>query len=95
MIHLLKEALMLARQQRVGRQAESFSGLQRSLFEEDADADIASASAACTPAAGAGREENMSHPSTAACTPSAQRNRYQTSRLRLPGLRPAAAAYPR
>ncbi|OXU08825.1 hypothetical protein B9P84_26945 [Citrobacter braakii] len=45
MIHLLKEALMLARQQRVGRQAESFSGLQRSLFEEDADADIASAQA--------------------------------------------------
>ncbi len=40
-IHLLKEALMLARQQRFGRQAESFSGLQRSLFEEDAD--IASA----------------------------------------------------
>ncbi|EFJ1801852.1 IS66 family transposase [Escherichia coli] len=42
-IHLLKEALMLARQQRFGRHAESFSGLQRSLFEEDADADIASA----------------------------------------------------
>ncbi|HED5898382.1 TPA: IS66 family transposase [Salmonella enterica] len=42
-IHQLKEALMLARQQRFGRQAESFSGLQRSLFEEDADADIASA----------------------------------------------------
>lgn len=42
-IHLLKDALMLARQQRFGRQAESFSSLQRSLFEEDADADIASA----------------------------------------------------
>lgn len=42
-IHQLKEALMLARQQRFGRQAESFSGLQRSLFEEDVDADIASA----------------------------------------------------
>ncbi|EBP9775258.1 IS66 family transposase, partial [Salmonella enterica] len=44
-IHLLKEALMLARQQRFGRQAESFSGLQRSLFEEDADTDIAVAEA--------------------------------------------------
>ncbi|EGD3970332.1 IS66 family transposase [Salmonella enterica] len=42
-IHLMREALMLARQQRFGRQAESFSGLQCSLFEEDADADIASA----------------------------------------------------
>ncbi|ELZ2589631.1 IS66 family transposase, partial [Salmonella enterica] len=30
-IRLLKEALMLARQQRFSRQAESFSGLQRSL----------------------------------------------------------------
>ncbi|EAZ0462503.1 IS66 family transposase, partial [Salmonella enterica] len=44
-IRLLKEALMLARQQRFGRQAESFSGLQRSLFEEDADTDIAVAEA--------------------------------------------------
>lgn len=42
-IHLLKEALMLARQQRFGRQAESFSGLLLSLFEEDADADITAA----------------------------------------------------
>lgn len=44
-IHLLKEALVLARQQRFGRQAESFSDLQRSLFEEDADTDIAVAEA--------------------------------------------------
>ncbi|EKG3927214.1 IS66 family transposase, partial [Salmonella enterica] len=44
-IRLLKEALMLARQQRFGRQAESFSGLQRALFEEDADTDIAVAEA--------------------------------------------------
>lgn len=36
---------MLARQQRFGRQAESFSGLQRSLFEEDANTDIAVAEA--------------------------------------------------
>lgn len=32
-IRLLKEAMLLARQQRFGRQAESFSNLQRALFE--------------------------------------------------------------
>ena len=69
-IHLLKEALILARQQRFGRQAESFSGSQRSLFEEDADADIA--------AAGAGREKSPSCPQTAADAPATQRNHHQT-----------------
>jgi transposase len=42
-IRLLEEALMLARQQRFGRKGEAFSGQQRSLFEEDTDADIAAA----------------------------------------------------
>lgn len=73
-IRLLKEALMLARQQRFGRQAESFSGLQRSLFEEDADADIASAEtqlARLLPEP----EEKKTCPAGA---PSARRNRYQT-----------------
>lgn len=42
-IRLLEEALMLARQHRFGRQCEALSGLQRSLFEEDTDADIAAA----------------------------------------------------
>ncbi|PNM27170.1 IS66 family transposase [Yersinia enterocolitica] len=42
-IRLLEEALMLARQQRFGRKGEALSGLQRSLFEEDTDADIAAA----------------------------------------------------
>lgn len=40
-IRLLEEALMLARQQRFGRKSEVFSGLQRQLFEEDVDTDIA------------------------------------------------------
>ena len=40
-IRLLEEALMLARQQHFGRKCEALSGLQRSLFEEDTDADIA------------------------------------------------------
>lgn len=42
-IRLLEEALMLARQHRFGRKCEALSGLQRSLFEEDTDADIAAA----------------------------------------------------
>lgn len=42
-IRLLEEALMLARQHRFGRQCEALSGMQRSLFEEDTDADIAAA----------------------------------------------------
>lgn len=40
-IRLLEEALMLARQQRFGRKSEVLAGLQRSLFEEDMDTDIA------------------------------------------------------
>lgn len=40
-IRLLEEALMLARQQRFGRKSEVLSGLQRQLFEEDVDTDIA------------------------------------------------------
>ncbi|MCX8980849.1 IS66 family transposase [Citrobacter portucalensis] len=40
-IRLLEEALMLARQQRFGRKIEMLSGLQRQLFEEDTEADIA------------------------------------------------------
>ncbi|ADU72359.1 IS66 family transposase [Pantoea sp. At-9b] len=40
-IRLLEEALMLARQHRFGRKSESLSGLQRQLFEEDVDTDIA------------------------------------------------------
>ncbi|EAP1707827.1 IS66 family transposase [Salmonella enterica] len=40
-IHLLEEALILARQQRFGRKSEVLSGLQRQLFEEDVDTDIA------------------------------------------------------
>ncbi|CAI1910023.1 Transposase and inactivated derivatives [Serratia fonticola] len=42
-IRLLEEALLLARQQRFGRKTEMLSGLQRQLFEEDTDADIAAA----------------------------------------------------
>lgn len=40
-IRLLEEALILARQQRFGRKSEVLSGLQRQLFEEDVDTDIA------------------------------------------------------
>lgn len=40
-IRLLEEALMLARQQRFGRKSKVLSGLQRQLFEEDVDTDIA------------------------------------------------------
>ncbi|EBF7355930.1 IS66 family transposase [Salmonella enterica] len=42
-IRLLEEALMLARLQRFGRKTEMLSGLQRQLFEEDTEADIAAA----------------------------------------------------
>lgn len=42
-IRLLEEALLLARQHRFGRQCETLTGLQRSLFEEDTDTDIAAA----------------------------------------------------
>ncbi|EAU6351828.1 IS66 family transposase [Salmonella enterica] len=42
-IRLLEEALMLARQQRFGRKTEMLSGLQRQLFKEDTEADIAAA----------------------------------------------------
>lgn len=44
-IRLLEEALMLARQQRFGRKSEVLSGLQRQLFEEDVDTDIAATEA--------------------------------------------------
>lgn len=40
-ISLLEEALMLARQQRFGKKCETLTSKQRSLFEEDVDADIA------------------------------------------------------
>lgn len=40
-IRLLEEALILARRQRFGRKSEVLSGLQRQLFEEDVDTDIA------------------------------------------------------
>lgn len=40
-IRLLEEALILARQHRFGRKSEVLSGLQRQLFEEDVDTDIA------------------------------------------------------
>lgn len=42
-IRLLEEALLLARQQRFGCKTEMLSGLQRQLFEEDTEADIAAA----------------------------------------------------
>lgn len=40
-IQLLEEMLKLVRQQRFGKKCESLAGMQRSLFEEDVDADIA------------------------------------------------------
>lgn len=40
-ISLLEEALLLARQQRFGKKCETLTSMQRSLFEEDVDADIA------------------------------------------------------
>ncbi|MWU29156.1 IS66 family transposase, partial [Escherichia coli] len=39
------EQMKLARQQRSGKKCESLAGMQRSLFEEDVDADIAEISA--------------------------------------------------
>nr|WP_081375926.1 IS66 family transposase [Serratia fonticola] len=44
-IELLEEMLKLARQQRFGKKGETLAGMQRSLFEEDMDADIAAAEA--------------------------------------------------
>lgn len=40
-ISLLEEALLLARQQHFGKKCETLTSMQRSLFEEDVDADIA------------------------------------------------------
>lgn len=42
---LLEEMLKLARQQRFGKKCETLAGMQRSLFEEDVDADIAALTA--------------------------------------------------
>lgn len=44
-IQLLEEMLKLARQQRFGKKCETLAGMQRSLFEEDVDADIAAVEA--------------------------------------------------
>ncbi|KLP38636.1 IS66 family transposase [Enterobacter ludwigii] len=44
-ILLLEEMLKLARQQRFGKKGETLAGMQRSLFEEDVDADIAAVEA--------------------------------------------------
>lgn len=44
-IRILEEPMKLARQQRSGKKCESLAGMQRSLFEEDVDADIAALTA--------------------------------------------------
>ncbi|MFI3014225.1 IS66 family transposase [Klebsiella aerogenes] len=44
-ILLLEEMLKLAHQQRFGKKGETLAGMQRSLFEEDVDADIAAVEA--------------------------------------------------
>ncbi|EEI9430729.1 IS66 family transposase [Salmonella enterica subsp. diarizonae] len=44
-IQLLEEMLKLAHQQRFGKKCETLAGMQRSLFEEDVDADIAALTA--------------------------------------------------
>lgn len=44
-IQLLEEMLKLARQQRFGKKCETLAGMQRSLFEEDVEADIAALTA--------------------------------------------------
>ncbi|HAX4744870.1 TPA: IS66 family transposase, partial [Escherichia coli] len=44
-IRILEEQMKFARQQRFGKKCESLAGMQRSLFEEDVDADIAEISA--------------------------------------------------
>jgi hypothetical protein len=44
-ILLLEEALKLACQQRFGKKGETLAGMQRSMFEEDMDADIAAVEA--------------------------------------------------
>lgn len=44
-IQLLEEMLKLARQQRFGKKCETLAGMQRSLFEEDVEADISALTA--------------------------------------------------
>ncbi|ELW4385303.1 IS66 family transposase [Salmonella enterica] len=44
-IRLLEDALLLARQHRFGRKTEAMAGLQRQLFDEDLDTDIAATEA--------------------------------------------------
>ncbi|HCN2780654.1 TPA: transposase, partial [Escherichia coli] len=44
-IQLLEEMLKLVRQQRFGKKCGTLAGMQRSLFEEDVDADIAALTA--------------------------------------------------
>lgn len=44
-IQLLEEMLKLVRQQRFGKKCETLAGMQRSLFEEDVDVDIAALTA--------------------------------------------------
>ncbi|KKG36067.1 hypothetical protein DU52_08265, partial [Methanosarcina mazei] len=44
-IRLLEDMLKLVRQQRFGKKSETLTGMQRSLFEEDVDADIAALTA--------------------------------------------------
>lgn len=44
-IQLLEEMLKLAHQQRFGKKCETLAGMQRPLFEEDVDADIAALTA--------------------------------------------------
>lgn len=44
-IQLLEETLKLAHQQRFGKKCETLAGMQRPLFEEDVDADIAALTA--------------------------------------------------
>lgn len=44
-IRLQEEMLKLVRQQRFGKKCETLAGMQRSLFEEDVDADIAALTA--------------------------------------------------
>jgi hypothetical protein len=63
-IHLLEEALMLARQHRFGRKCEALSGLQRKLFEEDTDADIAAAETQLENLLQKGRSDEAEHRST-------------------------------
>ncbi|EMK7036527.1 hypothetical protein V9U04_003882 [Salmonella enterica subsp. enterica] len=61
-IRLLKEAMLLARQQRFGRQAESFSNLQRALFEGGWRGYRINRNTACMPVVRAGRKANEPRP---------------------------------